>query len=72
MRVEHDYSREEREIRRELIPYIKDARSMGHKIFMRNNKLVVNGRTYSVGEPEEKLKLVTKKCSMNNPDGGMR
>jgi hypothetical protein len=54
--VEQDYSRQVREIRRELIPYLKDARSRGHKAVMKKDKLMVNGRTYSLKELKEKIK----------------
>jgi hypothetical protein len=72
IRVEHDYSREVRERRRELIPYLKDARSRGHKTFIKKYKLVVNRRAYSLGELKEKIKLMTRSGSMDNPNGGMR
>jgi hypothetical protein len=41
--VEQDYSREVvREIKRELIPYLKNTRSRGYKAFMKKDKLMVN------------------------------
>jgi hypothetical protein len=37
IKVEQDYSREVREIRREQISYVKDARSRGHKAVMKKD-----------------------------------
>jgi hypothetical protein len=48
IKVDQDYSREVREIRRELIRYLKNVRSRGYKVFMRTDKLVVNSRLYSL------------------------
>jgi hypothetical protein len=59
-----------REIRREL--NLKDARNRGHKTFMKIDKLMVNGRAYSLKELKEKIKLVRRSYSIDNPDGGIR
>jgi hypothetical protein len=70
--VEQDYFRQVREIRRELIPYLKDARSWGHKAVIKKDKLMVNGRTYSLKELKEKIKPATRSDSVDNSVGGMR
>jgi hypothetical protein len=72
IRVEQDYSREVREIRRELRPYLKDARSRGHKAVTKKDKLILNGRTYSLEKLKEKTKLATRSDGMDNPDSGLR
>jgi hypothetical protein len=35
IKVEQDYSRELREIRRKLVLYLKDARKRGHRAFLK-------------------------------------
>jgi hypothetical protein len=72
IRVEQDYAREVREIRRKLIPYLKDARGRGHKAVMKKDKLMVNGKTYSLRELNEKIKPVMRSGSVDNPDGDKR
>jgi hypothetical protein len=44
IRIDQDYSAEIRKVRKELIPYMIDARGRGHKAFLRGKKLLVNGR----------------------------
>jgi hypothetical protein len=39
---------ETRSIRRELIPYLKDARRQGNIAFLRKDKLVVNRKIYEL------------------------
>jgi hypothetical protein len=46
IRVDEDLSMEDRKIRRELIPYLKDGKMWGHKAFLRKHALIANGRTY--------------------------
>jgi hypothetical protein len=48
MRIEQDYSMETRRKRRELIPYLKDARRQGNIEFLRKDKLVVNTKIYEL------------------------
>jgi hypothetical protein len=72
IRVKQDYAKEVREISRELIPYLKDARSRGHKAVMKKDKLMVNGKIYSLRELKEKIKPVMRRGSMDNPDGDKR
>jgi hypothetical protein len=67
IRVEQDYSREVREIRRELIPYLKVARSRGHKAVMKKDKLMVNGKTHSLEELKEKNEASDKKWQCGQP-----
>jgi hypothetical protein len=72
IRVEQNYAREVREIRRELIPYLKDARSRGHKAIMKKNKLIVNGTIYSLEELKEETEPVMRSGSVDNPNGEKR
>jgi hypothetical protein len=48
---------EDRKIRRELIPYLKDAKKWGHKAFLRKHALIVNGRTYDLNYLKENIQL---------------
>jgi exonuclease III len=48
---------EDRKIRRELIPYLKDAKKWGHKPFLRKHALIVNGRTYDLNYLKENVQL---------------
>jgi hypothetical protein len=67
IRIEHDYSRQVREIRRGLVPYLTEARKRGHGAFMKKDKLVVNGKLYSLEEVEERIKLSTGSENVVNP-----
>jgi hypothetical protein len=44
IRVDDDLSTEGREVRKELIPYLKDAKRRGHKAFLRKGTLIVIGK----------------------------
>jgi hypothetical protein len=57
IRVDEDFSMEDRKIRRELIPYLKDAKKWGHKAFLRKHALIVNGRTYYLNYLKENIQL---------------
>jgi hypothetical protein len=48
---------EDRKIRRELIPYLKDAKKWGHKAYLRKHALIVNGRTYDLNHLKENIQL---------------
>jgi hypothetical protein len=48
IRVDDDLSTEGRKIRRELIPYLKNAKKWGHKAFLRKHALIVNGQAYDL------------------------
>jgi hypothetical protein len=59
-------------MRRELIPCLKDARSRGHKAIMKKDKLLDNGKIYSLEELKEKIEPVMRSGSVDNPDGGKK
>jgi hypothetical protein len=46
IRIEQDYSVEWKE----LIPHMKDARDRGYRVFLRGERLMVNGRLYELDE----------------------
>jgi hypothetical protein len=46
--TEQDYSAETRRIRRELIPYLKDARRQGNIAFLGKDKLMMNRKIYEL------------------------
>ncbi|KAK9506345.1 hypothetical protein O3M35_008300 [Rhynocoris fuscipes] len=48
--VTDDYSVEARNIRRNLIPYLSEARRTNHKAFLRKDKMLVDGKLYSLEE----------------------
>lgn len=43
-RIEEDFNYDTRQARRNLLPYMQDARSKGHKASLRQNKLLLDGR----------------------------
>lgn len=45
--IAEDYSKMVQEIRKSLIPFLKDARNNGCKAIIRYDKLIVNGKMYS-------------------------
>jgi hypothetical protein len=57
IRVDEELSMEDRKIRRELIPYLKDAKKWGHKAFLRKHALIVNGWTYDLNYLKENIQL---------------
>jgi hypothetical protein len=57
-RVDDDLSTEDRKARRELIPYLKDAKKWGHRAFLRKQALIVNGRSYGLNYLKENIRLV--------------
>jgi hypothetical protein len=57
IRVDEDLSTESRKIRRELIPYLKDAKKWGHRAFLRKHALIINGRAYDLNYLKENVKL---------------
>jgi hypothetical protein len=48
IRVEEDLPMEDRKVRKELIPYLMDAKRRGHKAFLRKGSLIVDGRAYGL------------------------
>jgi hypothetical protein len=56
IRVDEDLSMESRKIRRELIPYLKDAKKWGHRAFLRKHTLIINGQAYDLNYLKENVK----------------
>jgi hypothetical protein len=57
IRMDDDLSLEDRRTRKELIPYLKDARKRGHKAFLRKQVLLVNGKVYGLNFLKENIQL---------------
>lgn len=51
--IREDLSENDREVRKKLSRYSLDAKNKGKKVFMRNDKLVIDGKTWSLEELEE-------------------
>jgi hypothetical protein len=66
IRVDEDLSVEDRRIRSELIPYLKDAKKWGHKAFLRRHTLMVNGKTYGLNYLKDNIQL----ADVDNPGNG--
>jgi hypothetical protein len=45
IRVEDDLFLESREIRRGLIPYLKDAKRRGHRVYLKKDRFIVDVKT---------------------------
>jgi hypothetical protein len=60
IRIEQDYTWETRQIRRDLIPYLKEARNKGHRVVIKIDKLIVNARPYELKYLKENIKLNSK------------
>jgi hypothetical protein len=67
IRVDDDLSTEDRKVRKELIPYLRDAKKRGHKAFLRKGTLIVNGKSYDVNYLKENIQLGDKNGQMDNP-----
>jgi hypothetical protein len=67
IRVDEDLSTEDRKVRKELIPYLKDAKRRGHKAFLRKGTPIVNGKSYDVNYLKENIQLVDENGQMDNP-----
>jgi hypothetical protein len=57
IRVDEDLSLEDRKTRKELIPYLKDAKMWGHKAFLRKHAVTVNGWAYDLSYLKENVQL---------------
>jgi hypothetical protein len=57
VRVDEDLSMEDRKARKELVPYVKDAKKWGHIAFLRKDVLIVKGRTYDLSYLKENIQL---------------
>jgi hypothetical protein len=55
--IEQNYTWETRQIRRDLIPYLKEARNQGHRAVIKIDKLIVNGRPYELNYLKENIKF---------------
>jgi hypothetical protein len=69
--VEKDLSIEDRKVRQELIPYLKDAKRRGHKAFLRKGSLIVDGRAYGLSYLKVNIQLGEGNVDrqMDNPVG---
>jgi hypothetical protein len=67
IRIDQDYSAEIRKVRKELIPYMIDARGRGHRTFLRGEKLVVNGRSYELGYLRENIPIEACRQTVDSP-----
>jgi hypothetical protein len=69
--VEEDLSMEDRKVRKELIPYLKDAKRRGHKAFLRKVFLIVDRRAYGLSYLKGNIQLgdVNMNRQMDNPAG---
>lgn len=46
--INNDYTNKTQKERKELIPYLKEARQKGAKAFLKHNKLIINGTEYGI------------------------
>jgi hypothetical protein len=67
IRIDQDYSAEIRRVRKELIPFMTDARGRGHRAFLRGEKLVVNGRLYELGYLRDNIPNEAGRQTVGNP-----
>lgn len=42
-------------IRRDLLPHLKDAKTKGHKTYLRYNKSIINNEIYKAADIEQKI-----------------
>jgi hypothetical protein len=59
---------EGRKIRRELIPYLKDAKKWGYKAYLRKHVLIVNARTYDLNNLKENIQLEEASSQRDIPE----
>jgi hypothetical protein len=67
VRVDEDHSIEDRRIRKELVPYLKDAKKWGQNTFLRKDVLIVNGQTYDLSYLRENIQLEAESRQPVNP-----
>jgi hypothetical protein len=67
IRVDENLSVEDRKVRKELIPFLKDAKKWGHKAFLRKHALIVHGRTYDLSYLKENIQLEDVISQRDNP-----
>ena len=58
-RVSEDFSKRVREIRKKLWPHLKEAREQGKKAFLRFDKLIIEGDTYTWNQTQSTIKRAT-------------
>jgi hypothetical protein len=64
--VDEGLSIDVRKIRKELIPYLKEAKRRGHNAFLRKGTLIVNGKM-DLSYLKEKIQLGDVKRQLDNP-----
>lgn len=64
IRITEDLTPETREIRKKLAPFSLAEKNKGHKVFMRRDSLVINGRAWTLSELENKEDV---QMEMENP-----
>jgi hypothetical protein len=67
IRIEQSYSVEMREIWKELIPYMKDARDRVYRALLRGERLMVNCRLYELGYLREKIPIEAGRQTLDSP-----
>ncbi|KAF5269716.1 hypothetical protein FQA39_LY08639 [Lamprigera yunnana] len=56
-----DYSKQVQEQRKQLITYIKEARTKGHKVILRSNKLIIDDKSYAIEQLKKKERNMEKR-----------
>jgi hypothetical protein len=62
-----DYPKEIRDIRRQLVPYLSEARKKSHRAYIRTDKLVIEEKIFTLTE----LKNLETTLSSNTTSGGI-
>jgi hypothetical protein len=55
VRVDEDFSIDDKQIKKNLVPYLRDAKKWGHKVYLWKDVSIVNGRTYDLNYLREKI-----------------
>lgn len=56
IRITEDLSKENREIRKKLVPYSLEEKNKGNKVFMKRETLVINGKAWTLCDLENRGK----------------
>jgi hypothetical protein len=72
IRINQDYTWETRQIRRDLIPYLKEARNKEHRAVIKTDKLIVNGWPCELQYLKENIKLTSEDKTMVTPGNRSR
>jgi hypothetical protein len=67
VRIVEDFSIKLKETRKQLIPYMTDAKNKGNAAFLRKDKLVVNRRIYDLDLLQENYMLHLINRRLDNP-----